>query len=317
MKKLVIYTSFSFLLDSFDLALRGRYNDDHFHTITFRDHPQRIFDKIKSETEAGMQTADIVIGPHWLILDLQRGGLLRGHESREFDAYSDGFFDAKAGWGAMALSPVGFTYNTRLVDPKEAPSSLEGVTQPRWLGRLAVHSIIENSEGRMGLIYLTALRRLLGPAKWDELVGRLAGLRPTAYECMPDMALAISKGEKQVGFPTTLSCISYYLEVQNRPIVHRMPEDLPYLATFSPSMAVTAGGENEEIADRAFDYAMSEDWQQRVESFGGKTSPRRDVSDGKSIPEDAEYFPVMQDLQNQEVCMDMLRRKLQTEAPVR
>lgn len=310
MRKLVVYTSFSFLLDTFDLALRERYRDDHFHIITFRDHPQRVLQHIKKEVEVGVPTADIVIGPHWLVLDLQLNGLLRPYYSQEFDAYPKRFYDPKGAWAAMALSPVGLAYNTDLVRDVEAPSSLEDSISERWRGKLAVHSIVENSEGRMGLAYLTTLSRIVGPKRWSRLVDRLADLKPKAYECMPEMALAIGKGEKHLGLPATLACISYYLDIQNRPIAHRVPNDIPYLATFSPSIALVAGGGNPEVAERCFDYALSEDWQQRVEGFSGKIPSRPGVASSSIIPEDAEYFPTLEDAANHQKYLEILKERL-------
>ncbi len=151
MKKLVIYTSFSFMLDSFDLALREKFRDIHLHIITFRDHPIRVLEQIKREAQVKVPSADIVIGPPWMVLDLQLHGLLRPYESPEFDAYPDGFYDPGGAWCGMALSPVGIAYNTLLVSPDGVPQTLDDAVDMRWSGKLAVHSITQNSEGRMGL----------------------------------------------------------------------------------------------------------------------------------------------------------------------
>ncbi len=307
MERLTIYTSFSFLLDSFDLALREKYRDEHFHIVTFRDHPARLLEKITQDVKAGIPTADVIIAPHWMVLDLQVRGLLGAYDSPEFDAYGKEFYD-KDGWAAMALSPVGIAYNTNLVNGTSSPKTLEEAVNGTWKGKLAVHSIIQNIEGRMGLAYLVTLRRIMGAERWEKFIDKLSRLEPKAYDCMPEMALSVGKGEKEVGFPATLACISYYLDVQNRPVGFWIPEDIPPLVTFSPTIGLLANGENPDGAKRAFDYALSEDWQQRIESFGGKTSPRPGVAESK-IPANAVFFPTKQDVINHPKYLKILQKR--------
>ena len=310
MTKLVVCTSFSFILDTFDIALRAKYADEHFHLITFRDHPKMVFERIKNEVESKGHSADIVIGPHWMILNLQVAGLLRSHESPEFDIYPRNLCSPKDGWCAMALSPVGLAYNTELVSEKEAPNSLAEAVDEKWRGKLAAHEIIHNTEGQMGLTYLTSLKRIMGEKWWNTFIDRMVEMKPTTYACMPEMALNIGLGRSHVGLPATLACISYYLDIQNRPVAHRMPKDIPYMATFAPTIALLKHGENPEWADRAFDFALSEDWQFRVEGLGGKIPARPGMATSNPIPEDAEIFPTLEDAKNIPVSLEILRKKM-------
>lgn len=310
MTKLVVCTSFSFLLDTFDISLRAKYADEHFHLITFRDHPKMVFERIKNEIRTQGHSADIVIGPHWMILNLQLSGLLRPYDSPEFEAYPKEFYSKNGAWCAMALSPVGMAYNTNLVSKNEAPDTLNNALDERWRGKLAAHEIVDNTEGQMGLTYLTTLKRIMGEKWWSDFVGRLADMKPTTYECMPEMALNIGLGRSYLGLPATLACISYYLDIQGRPVAHKMPTDVPYLASFAPTIALVAGGENPEWAERAFDFALSEDWQLRVEGLGGKIPTRPGSASSSPIPEDAQYFPTLEDASNIPSVLEILREKL-------
>ncbi|MFQ6135199.1 MAG: ABC transporter substrate-binding protein, partial [Nitrososphaerales archaeon] len=305
-----VYTSFSFILDTFDISLRAQYADEHFHLITFRDHPKMVYERIKNEVESGSRSADIVIGPHWMILNLQLNGLLRPYESPEFEAYPKEFCDPKGAWCAMALSPVGLAYNTNLISEEEAPKTLSDALDEKWRGKLAAHEITDNVEGQMGLTYLTALSRIMGEKRWSDFVGRLADMTPTTYQCMPEMALNIGLGNSHLGLPATLACISYYLDIQGRPVAHKMPTDIPYLTTFAPTIALVAGGENPEWAERAFNFALSEEWQSRVEGLGGKLPARPGLVSSSPIPDDAQYFPTLEDAANIPRYLGILREKL-------
>lgn len=310
MNRLTIYTSFSFLLDSFDLAVRQKYKDHHFHIVTFRDHPARLLEQITKEAKVGVPTADLVIAPHWMVLDLQVRGLLRKYDSPEFDAFPEGFYDPSGAWAAMALSPVGMTYNTDLVAEAASPKTLDDAIDQRWKEKVAVHSIVQNIEGRMGLAYLVTLQRIFGQKKWDEFVDRLSMLKPKAYECMPEMALRVGIGERQMGFPATLACISYYLDVQNRPLAFRQPQDIPPLVTFSPSIGLVKNGENPEIAKLAFDFALSQEWQEMIGGFGGKIPARKGVAEPDRIPGNAQYFPTLADVQQHGKYLQILKGRL-------
>lgn len=308
MAKIRVYTSFSFMLDTFDVSMRAKYADDHLHLITFRDHPKMVFERIKSEVAQDGHSADIVIAPHWMVMNLYLGGYLRGYYSPDFAAYPDNFFDAEAGWCGMALSPVGMVYNTDLMNDSTSPSGLEEATGEKWAGKLAIHEITENREGQMGLTYLSVLHDIMGVGRWTNFVRDIYDSRPTTYECMPEMALNVGMGKSQVGFPATLSCVAYYLDVQNRPVKHKMPNDVPYLVTFAPSIAILKHGEDPEWAEKAFDFGISEEWQSRVESFGGKIPARRGVQSASQVPDGAHFFPNVADARKVQETLSEVRR---------
>jgi len=308
MAKVRVYTSFSFMLDTFDVSLRARYPDDHLHLITFRDHPKMVYERIVREVEETGHSADIVIAPHWMVMNLYLKGLLRSYYSPEFSAYPERYFDAEAGWCGMALSPVGMVYNTAHLTENTAPSTLQEATDEKWSGKLAIHEITKNKEGQMGLTYLTVLRQKMGERSWSDFVRRIYAASPTTYDCMPEMALNVGLGRSEIGFPATLSCVAYYLEVQNRPVKHRMPIDVPYMVTFAPSIAILKHSDDPAWAERAFDYGISEDWQSRVESFGGKIPTRKGVQASASVPEDSLYFPTVADAQKIQETLALVRR---------
>ena len=162
----------------------------------------------------------------------------------------------------------------------------------------------------MGLAYLVTLQRIFWQKKWDEFLEQLGMLKPKAYECMPMMALGIGLGDRQVGFPATLACISYYLDVQNRPPAFRQPQDIPPLLTFSSSIGFVKNGENPEIAKLAFDFALLQEWQEMIGGFGGKIPARIGVAEPGRIPENAQYFPTFADVQQHSIYLQILRGRL-------
>jgi ABC-type glycerol-3-phosphate transport system substrate-binding protein len=89
-----------------------------------------------------------------------------------------------------------------------------------------------------------------------------------------------------------------------------MPEDIPNMVTFSPTIGLVKNGASPEIAEKAFDYALSEDWQQRVSGFGGKVASRPGVAEEGEIPPNAEYFPILDDVRKHQEFLEILRNRL-------
>ena len=310
MSELVVYTSFSFILDTFDISMRARYPDEHFHLVTHRDHGQTITKLIEKEVKAGERTADIVILPHWAVLNLQLKGLLKPYESPEYEGYRKEFYDPKGAWCAMALSPIGIMSNTNLINDEEAPKTLGEALDGRWRGKLAIHEVTDNSQGQMGTTYLTALHRILGEKRWNELIDKIIDMKPKQYDCTPEMALAVGRGQYYLAIPTNRACVSYSLDMAGEPLRFMMPTDVPYMVSFAPTIAMVAGGRNPNWAENAFNFALSEDWQYRVEGLGGKIPPRRGIASSNPVPEDAQYFPILEDAANIPKFLELLKKKL-------
>lgn len=304
MRKLRLYTSFSFLVDPMTLAFKLDNPDVHYHFSYFRDHPGRLLPRIENERRNG-EVPDVVIAPHWALLEMAEKDMLEPYESPELDHFAPEFYDPNHRWTAMALSPVGFTLNSDLV--KNGPDTLGGLLSAERKGRIGLHDPVENLEGRLGLVYLDFVRSLMDASSFESLLDKVALVEPERYQCMPQMALGVGKGDIVGAFPTNLSCISYYVEVQERPLNFRMPEDLPRLVTFSPSIGILKEGESKEIAEKFVDFALSETWQQRIETHGGKSSPRPDVGEPN---EEAVYFPQDYDSDGLEALESELKGRL-------
>jgi len=107
-----------------------------------------------------------------------------------------------------------------------------------------------------------------------------------------------------------LACISYYLDVQNRPLAFRQPQDVAPLVTFSPSIGLVKNGESPEITEMALDFALSEEWQTMVGGFGGKISARKGIAEKGGIPDGAEYFPTYGDVKQHPKYLQILQGRL-------
>ncbi|MBI2127316.1 MAG: hypothetical protein HYU02_08425 [Thaumarchaeota archaeon] len=82
------------------------------------------------------------------------------------------------------------------------------------------------------------------------------------------------------------------------------------MVTFSPSIGLVKNGENPEIAKLAFDFALSQEWQEMIGGFGGKIPARKGVAEPGRIPENAQYFPTFADVQQHGKYLQILKGRL-------
>ena len=94
-------------------------------------------------------------------------------------------------------SIIGLVYNTRYIQPKEAPKSYWDYVDPKWSGKTtmsdpAVHSSMAK--------WLSSLHLVLGDtAKEEEYIRRLAASRPLFHPSLTPAVESIANGEKPLG----------------------------------------------------------------------------------------------------------------------
>jgi iron(III) transport system substrate-binding protein len=94
-------------------------------------------------------------------------------------------------------SIVGFVYNTRYIQPAEAPKSYWDYVDPKWNGKTtmsdpAVHSSMAK--------WLSSLHLVLGDTgKEEEYIRRIAASRPLFHNSLTPAVESIANGEKALG----------------------------------------------------------------------------------------------------------------------
>ncbi|MDW8360191.1 MAG: ABC transporter substrate-binding protein, partial [Candidatus Caldarchaeum sp.] len=189
---LVVYASLRGVILSLVTAFRRHYKHLHIHVHFLSSHPLPIYEKVKAEVNAGIPTADVVILPHYMILQMASEGMTRPYKSREFRAFPREFYSDAGGWAAMAVEPIGMIYNAQLLREEEVPLTSGELLNEKWSGKIATQSVTTFSEGMMGAYYLVALRRGMGESRWMEFLKGLGKVSPVSYECLLHMSHAIA-----------------------------------------------------------------------------------------------------------------------------
>ncbi len=259
-KHLVIYASLRGVLLNLVTSFRRKYKELPIHVHFFSSHPIPIYERVKAEISARLPTADVVIVPQYMILQMEQEGLLRDYRSPEFSAFPQGFYSG-GGWAAMAVEPIVVVHSTGL--KSSLPTNSDDFTDSRWRGRMATQTVTSFSEGMMGAYFLVTLRREMGPGKWDTFLQRLSNLKPVAYECLLHMTHALARGEQDLGFPATLRKASLADAVEPGGLGQVYLSDFPEMASFR-TVALVRKGLHPNVADLFFDFALSKEWQMEM-----------------------------------------------------
>lgn len=309
---LVIYASLRGVLLNLVTAFRRRYRDLHIHVHFLSSHPIPILQRVRAEVNAGLPTADVVIVPHYAVLQLVREELTRPYESDQFRYYPRTFYNVDGGWAALAIEPIGMIYNSGKLSATDLPVTSDELLDGPWRGKVATQYVTTFSEGMMGAFYLVALRRRMKESKWrDFLHGIAARLDPVYYECLLHMSHSIARGEQLIGFPATLRKASMADAAEGGPVDSLHLMDLPDLACMR-TMCLIRGGKHPNAAELFFDFALSKEWQDEMgERLEGMVPSRPGTVTKywvtKPLEQGLEYFPTAEEVERLEEYVSVFR----------
>jgi len=243
----------------------------------------------------------MVILPHYLVLQMQREGLLRPYASNQTKTYPNEFYSL-GGWAAVTVEPTGIVYNPNKVNPDDLPTTVEELTDPKWKGKVAMQSLTEYPEGMLGFYYVLALKPHLGEDRWRSFLSNLAkNVNPDVFDCLALISRSIVKGDNHFGIPLTLRRVSLVDAAEGK--VEFLPlDDLPYMTSFK-TVGLMKNGSNPNTAELFFDFALSKDFQEYIgQKISGELPARPGVKTSFWVTtpnvNPTYYFPKMDDVVN-------------------
>lgn len=136
----------------------------------FRGNSEQVAQKMVAEYQGRRFDVDIVDGTGSTPL-LKKAGFLQRFSSPHVAEYPAELKDPEGYWGATNLYFMTLGYNTNLVKPSEVPSSLDGLLDPKWKGKLVwstsvgsggalfVGNVLLGLGREAGMAYLTKLAK--------------------------------------------------------------------------------------------------------------------------------------------------------------
>ncbi len=288
-ERVIIYASLGLRSGTSELlwAFRKKHTLEEF-PVYLDDHPFQVRERISQEMQHGMRTADLVMVPHYVALQMNQEGLFTPHEPKEISAYPQKFYDKRMRWFAAGITFMTMAYNSRLLTPKKLPDSLEEISSAKWKGLLGMQSLTSSKFGNIGAHYMNFLRRNVSEKKWTGFLESLAGPNgPKTFDCIDHLLQGLIDGNHRLSL--TVYSLAYFRErTAGSPIASFETEGIPRMLTFTTVGLLRTAKENKS-ARKFLDFLLSEDAQKIIGTITGIHPSRPGV---KTVyPFEAEFTP--------------------------
>jgi iron(III) transport system substrate-binding protein len=135
-----------------------------------RHDARELINKVLAESRARALVADVVESGG-IATPLVKAGVLEKWSSPVTAALPKDMVDKDQYWAANRLNYFGLGFNTKLVSKADAPKSYTDLLDPKWKGKL---SWSWESETGGTMLFVTAVRRIMGEQKAEEYFAKLA-----------------------------------------------------------------------------------------------------------------------------------------------
>jgi len=268
-ERVIIYASLGLRSGTSDLlwAFRKKNTLEEF-PVYLDDHPFQVHDRIKEEMKHGMRTADIVMVPHYVALQMNAEGLFTPHDARDVGAYPQTFYDKRLNWFAAGVTFMTMAHNPKRLPAKDLPGSLDELTSSRWRGKLGMQSLTTSKFGNIGAHYMNYLRRKVSTKKWTEFLESLAGPnRPSTFDCIDHLLQGLIDGNHNLSL--TVYSLAYFRErTAGVPVRSFETEGIPRMLTFTTAALLRTAKDNKS-ARKFLDFLLSEDGQRLIGRITG------------------------------------------------
>jgi ABC-type Fe3+ transport system substrate-binding protein len=240
------------------------------------DHPFQIYKRIKEERAHGMETADVVLLPHYMMLRLKNEGLLSTYEPKDLKYFSPKFRDEDRKWFALGVTFMTLAYNSKKFAAKnKLPTSLEDLVSKKFDGRLGMQSLISSSVGNLGAQYLGFVRRIAGEGRWTSFLEGLSSMNVNTFDCIDHLIQGLL--DNRIDIALTVYSLAYFRErIEGAPVRSFEIEDVPRMLTFT-SAGLTCNGEDNESAKTFLDFLTSSEAQRIVGTIPGISPARKGI----------------------------------------
>ncbi|HVB95463.1 MAG TPA: extracellular solute-binding protein [Nitrososphaerales archaeon] len=288
-ERVIIYASLGLRSGTSDLlwAFRKKNTLEEF-PVYLDDHPFQVRDRIREEMKHGMRTADIVMVPHYVALQMHEEGLFTPHDAKDVGAYPQKFYDRKLNWFAAGVTFMTMAHNPKRLPAKDLPESLEEIASTRWKGRLGMQSLTSSRFGNIGAHYMNFLRRNVSGKKWTDFLESLAGPnKPLTYDCIDHLLQGLIDGDHDLSL--TVYSLAYFRErTVGSPVRSFETEHIPRMLTFTTAALLRTAKDNKS-ARKFLDFLLGEEGQKLIGRITGISPSMPGQKAG--YPFEVEYSP--------------------------
>jgi len=226
--KLVLYGTMQ--SDIFDLLQKAFHKKTGIVVDYWRTSATKVMERALSEARAGKALFDLVMTTEDTMRIMLKEGMLAKYDSPMNKDFPKDAIDPDLGPRARNHI-VGIVYNKSVINPADAPKSLEDLVKPQYRGKLVMADPTLHTTTAQ---WLANVHKLVGRDKADKFVRDLAGMKPTLVESFGPAADRITTGEIPIGI--TYVYYVYLNGIKGAPLQYvrtgKFLGDASYLALF-------------------------------------------------------------------------------------
>lgn len=234
---------------------------------------------------------------------IEREGLFTTLPSRVLDRVPERFHDPDGTWIGVSGRVRVIAYNTELVAEGEVPDRIDGVTDPRWRGKVGIAPPNASFQA-----FVSAMRLDRGDAETRAWLDRVKANEPRFYESNIAILEALAEGEIELGLVN-----HYYLslvksENPGAPIENHFLEQGDDGALVSiAGVGVIAGSDKPRQAERFVEFLLSGEGQR----FYAEETATQEYPLVDGVPPRA-GLPPLSSLHGPDIPLDALGAKLES-----
>ena len=241
-------------------------------------------------------------------LVLKKRGILAPYKSANAEGIPGIFRDPEGYWTGFSARMRVIVYNTRLVQPEDAPKSIFDLTDPKWKGQVAI------ADPRFGStsFHVAALYAELGDDKADEFFRKL---KENGVKIVPGNSVVrdmVARGEVMMGLTDT-DDVNVAIE-DRQPVAMVLPDREGMGVPVMPNMvSLIANAPHPEAGKRMIDYLLSPEVERLLaESEAVQVPLHEGVEKPKNIPPLNSFKPMTLDYDKSADRVEDVTRRLQS-----
>jgi iron(III) transport system substrate-binding protein len=231
-----------------------------------------LLQRILTEAQAGRHVADVIQGNIFTLYVLSKKGITAKYVSPEAAAIPETFRDPQGQWTAVYQQLNVISYNSKLVNPKEAPRSYEDLLNPKWKGKMALDD--------KQYIWFDGILKVMGQEKGMAFMKKLATQEIHFRSGQTLLQDLLAAGEFSI-LINARPDNAEELKKKGAPMEWVAPN--PTTVNLLP-VGVAARAPHPNAAKLFVDYMLSEEGQ-RVLGAQGKTPSRPKIPSTYAIPD--------------------------------